>query len=147
MKKVLSVGLLALAAVLGAQSKASAWCTFNFGTGLNFGVQSGGCKMLWGLVETSPGPYMPVGGCCQGYPCPPAYGPQMQMLPETPLPLPSTDPNEKPKTGQLDLPVMPQANAGYYQYPQYGYWQYPQQGYIQNPVNQVNYPTVTPTGR
>ncbi len=69
MKRSMLVCAAALALIVIADQKASAWCSFNFSTGLNMSFQSGGCKFLWGLVETSPGPNMPVGGCCPQQSC------------------------------------------------------------------------------
>jgi hypothetical protein len=53
MKRMMS-GLLALGLVMLAANPASAWCNFNFGTGVNLGFSCGG-----------------LGGCCfPGFCCP-----------------------------------------------------------------------------
>src|SRR5947209_1125671 len=61
MKKILYVSLLALGILSLSQQQASAWINAKFGIGMNFGWQSGGNCVLWGLA--------------QGQQPPPGYGP------------------------------------------------------------------------
>jgi len=56
MKRFAFACMAALALSVFAQQKASAWCNFNFSAGVNTSFSSGGCRLLWGLVETAPGP-------------------------------------------------------------------------------------------
>jgi hypothetical protein len=58
MKRFLSIGLLALGAMLGDQAPASAWVNFKFSAGINWQWQSAGNNFLWGLWRNGqpPGP-------------------------------------------------------------------------------------------
>jgi len=77
MKKLLPIGLLALSFTVFAED-ASAWINSRFGLGFNWGWQSGGNNLLWGLFrDGQPGgpdiyhvdvPVYPKCGCPSGYP-------------------------------------------------------------------------------
>lgn len=80
MKKILPIGLLTLCFAVAAQERASAWINSRFGIGLNWGWQSGGNNLLWGLfrdgqpcgpdIYCAPVPVYPrpacYGGCAPG---------------------------------------------------------------------------------
>ena len=71
MKRILTLGVLALGLVLGSQQQASAWVNFKFGAGVNWNWQSGNNCVLWGLWHGGevPGPEY-FGGCPGGCPSP-----------------------------------------------------------------------------
>jgi hypothetical protein len=73
MKKILTIGLLALPTALITEQPASAWCNFKFGCGLNISWQSGGNNFLWGLFRSGQPPCSEGG--FPGYPGYPAYNP------------------------------------------------------------------------
>lgn len=53
MKKILFVGVAAVAMAAVSAEKASAWCKFRFGVGLNVNYESGGDKtFLWGAWQS-----------------------------------------------------------------------------------------------
>ncbi len=56
MKKLLVASMLALAATVASQEKASAWSEFKFSAGINFGWAGGGNRILWGLYHSAPYP-------------------------------------------------------------------------------------------
>jgi hypothetical protein len=79
MKRMAILSLLALSVILASEQRASAWCRFKFGIGLNISYEGSGNTFLWGLCKGGPNPNLspdgvpPVDG---GYPAPyPAYSP------------------------------------------------------------------------
>lgn len=72
MKKVITLGIMALAVAVASQQKASAWVNLKAGVGANMCWQSGGNCLFWGLFRNGqpPGP----GGDCGAFPGMP-YGP------------------------------------------------------------------------
>jgi len=56
MKKLFVASVLALAATMACQQKASAWSEFKFSAGVNFGWAGGGNRILWGLYHSAPYP-------------------------------------------------------------------------------------------
>ena len=62
MKRMIVAGLLALAALVGSQDRASAWVKWNFNAGINMNYEGGGNSILWGLYQTSPSPGCGVPG-------------------------------------------------------------------------------------
>ena len=76
MKKILSMGLLTVCALMVAEQRAHAWVNGKFSIGLNWQVQSANNSILWGVFKNGqvPGPEafgMP--GCGGGF-CPPGGG-------------------------------------------------------------------------
>jgi hypothetical protein len=65
MKKMIVAGMLALAMTAVAQQEASAWCRFNFNTGINISYESTGCCYGWAFYHKSNPP-----PCGYGYPSP-----------------------------------------------------------------------------
>src|SRR5215216_2694688 len=131
MRQILIGCLAATAVLLLSQQKASAWCSFNFSTGVNMSWQSGGCRVLWGLVESAPGPG--AGG-------PAMYCPQQQQQ--------QCFPQQQGAGGQHKRFFRNMFQNNYHQYdpssgyggqgcdwgnPQYGFYQYPPYGYYQYP--------------
>ena len=77
MKRMISLGLLALGLTLAHQQPASAWCNFKFGAGVNWHWQSGNNSYFCGLFKSGevPGPeYFGVPGCGAGCAVPGGYG-------------------------------------------------------------------------
>src|ERR1051325_726534 len=77
MKKILSMGLLTVCALMVAEQRAHAWVNGKFSIGLNWQVQSANNSILWGVFKNGqvPGPEafgMP--GCGGGF-CPPGFVP------------------------------------------------------------------------
>src|SRR5262249_44894416 len=71
MKRILTLGVLALGMTLASQQSASAWCNFKFGAGVNWNWQSGNNCWLWGLCRGGEVPGPEYFGCCApscGYP-------------------------------------------------------------------------------
>ena len=56
MKKLLVASVLALAATVACQQKASAWSEFKFSAGVNLGWVGGGNRILWGACHSAPYP-------------------------------------------------------------------------------------------
>jgi hypothetical protein len=56
MKKILLASLLALPLLAVSQQRASAWCQFKFGVGLNLEGSSGGNCLAWGLWKSDQPP-------------------------------------------------------------------------------------------
>lgn len=98
MRKLLVLGALALAVTVLSQQKASAWCHWKFGVGLNLEHQAGGNNWFWGAFRNGQVPgypdhvnaqpncpaqyaknynwYGPPGpGCPNGQCAPPGFGP------------------------------------------------------------------------
>jgi hypothetical protein len=75
MKRLLVAAVLAAALTAGSAQKASAWCKFNFGVGLNIGLETGGAKRSWVWAkETAVCPQC-APGCYPGGPGPgPGFG-------------------------------------------------------------------------
>jgi hypothetical protein len=57
MKRFLVVSSLALAVVLMAEQKASAWSKFNFNIGLNLSREAAENNFFWGLYRNGPHPF------------------------------------------------------------------------------------------
>lgn len=72
MKKILSIGLLAVCALAVSERPAHAWVNSKFSIGLNWHLQSGNNNILWGAFRNGqvPGPDAYHGGPFQ-------YGPPM----------------------------------------------------------------------
>src|ERR1700738_1435980 len=51
MKRIISLGLLALGILCAADQQASAWVNSKFGVGLNWSWQGGGNNLLWGAIR------------------------------------------------------------------------------------------------
>jgi hypothetical protein len=88
MKKILTAVLAALALAGSTTQKASAWCRFNFSTGVNISWESsGGYRKFLGFEKQSyPPPGAAVGVAAPGYPAP-GMAPAGQ--PEVPHPTPA----------------------------------------------------------
>ncbi len=54
MKRLLTIGLLSVAAVAMSQQQASAWIKFGVGAGANVSFQSGGNCIAWGALSGLP---------------------------------------------------------------------------------------------
>jgi hypothetical protein len=76
MKRVLSIGLLAVCALAITEQSADAWINSKFSIGLNWHLQSGNNNVLWGLWRNGqvPGPDAYFGGPFQ-------YGPPAMSAP------------------------------------------------------------------
>jgi hypothetical protein len=137
MNRMLMASLTALTLMGASVQQASAYCKFNFGVGMNLGMESGGNTLLWGAFSSAPAPGMACGGD-PGFGFP-AYGgaPYMggfggdgglaQAQPMSPLP-------------GMAKPVSAAINPGVAQ--PVGYFQYPEQTYPQ--MNLQMYPQMYP---
>jgi len=65
MKRMMAMGVIALAVLAFTGQQASAWCKFGFGVGLNVNWECGGNSFLWGAYKSGPPP-----GAYQPYPVP-----------------------------------------------------------------------------
>lgn len=130
MKKLLFLGVSALALVLIVQERASAWINFKFGVGLNTQFQTGNNNWLWGAFKNGPAPGDPFN--------PQVFAPHhgnygvmpYDMMPyqggfSAPAPMPS-DPPAKKDAGTSDsqvydyYPTFQNVNyPGYYTVPNY----------------------------
>jgi hypothetical protein len=100
MKRFLFAMVVAVGVVLAAEKKASAWCNFNFGAGLNMSFQEGSKKFGRGAFASEPWPY-----------CPPQCDPMM-MPPADPKPL--EEPKPTPKAWLDNAQPRPIEQAQYY---------------------------------
>lgn len=100
MKKLLFLGVTALALSLVVQERASAWINFKFGVGLNCQFQTGNNNWLWGAFKNGPAPGDPfaphVFAPHQGHYGVMPYGgmPYGGMQFEAPAPMPSDPPKK-----------------------------------------------------
>ena len=76
MKKLLSIGLLTVCALVISEHQASAWVNAKFSIGLNWHLQSANNNILWGLYKNGqvPGPEAFGQGGGYGPMMPPANG-------------------------------------------------------------------------
>jgi hypothetical protein len=154
MKKFLSVGLLAVCALVLSEHQARAWVNSKFSIGLNFHQQSANTSYLWGFWRNGqiPGPeaFGPGGGVMPGYgPGAPVGGPFPLLggVPQAPLggqfPMMGGVPQMAPPQGTFNQGAF-QQNAFMYNMPQGYPMAYPQGSfqpmYPQNlPFQTVNY--------
>ncbi len=75
MKKILTLGLLAVVAALGTSRSADAWTNCKFSIGLNWACQSGNNSFLWGLWHNGQVPEYDGYGGGHYNGLPPGYGP------------------------------------------------------------------------
>jgi hypothetical protein len=142
MNRMLLASLTALA-VMGSASvpQAEAYCKFNFGVGMNIGMEAGGNSCLWGAFKSGPGPgagfdggdpsfgYAGLGGMPAMTGFADAGIPQFQPMPSVPG---MAKPASTPVNPGVAQPV------GYWQYQQPTYPQYQQPMYPQF-YPQMNY--------
>lgn len=112
MKKILSLGVLALGLVALSERPAHAWVNAKFGIGLNWQLQSGGNNFLWGAFRNGQvpgpeafyqgGPYTPP-----GYQQGPQAFPYFGSAPTSPAPTTA----EPPQAPQQNTHM----NAAYWQ--------------------------------
>ncbi len=140
MKRILTLGLVALGLTLGTNQEASAWVNFKFGAGINWQWQSGNNNILWGAFRDGqvPGPefFTGYGGCpggnCGGF-MPDQFqyygglpaGAQHAQAPQTPAAAPNSAPTPGPTT-QAPMPgYNPYISVSHRQnaYPQPVYYQ------------------------
>ena len=132
MKRMIVAGLLALAALVGTQQKASAWCRWNFNAGINWNYEGGGNSLLWGLYQSSPAPGCGVPGCvlqgapfnntncCQAMPGPALAYPGYSVAPVAPAPA-APHPTSAP-AAQTAVHPASYSTTGYYPYDQPNYY-------------------------
>src|SRR5262249_42171411 len=134
MKKLLVVGVLALAALAAAEQNASAWCNLKFSCGANLSYTSGGKSLLWGAY-TSQNPPLDFGYAYgNGFGSAPygAYGALGGHPVSTSDPGATGTPAAKTQTvdyqylnyggsGYVPVGYYPMAGYGYYQAPSYWY--------------------------
>lgn len=129
MKRMMAMGILALAVIAATGQRASAWHKFGFGIGMNIGWESGGNSLLWGAWRSGP----PPGAYGEPYPVPvpvpvytghapapvfhaPAYAPAYE-----PSHAPAYQPQPQPQTQpQPQLPQLPAPMPSGSVYPQSG---------------------------
>jgi hypothetical protein len=142
MKRLMVAGLLALAALVGSQQKASAWIKWNFNAGINASGEGGGNSLLWGLYQSSPYPGCGVPGynlgpspfnntnCCQAVPAPALAYPAPCAAPGYPAavapvaPAPAVPHPVVAPVGQTAVHPVSYSAPGYYPYyqPYSGYY-------------------------
>ena len=146
MKKILSIGLLTVCALLVTERQASAWLNAKFSVGLNWHVQSANNNMFWGMYKNGqvPGPEAFGGAAPYGGPIPygaappagafPVYGSAPQGYPQG-MPAQTAPPEanqQHANYGQNPYQAVSyQPNSSYnpgYYYPSYYYPNY-SQGY------------------
>jgi hypothetical protein len=71
-KKILVLGVMAVALLAVSQQRASAWIKCNFSIGLNFSFESGNNCWFWGLFQNGQAPGYPTDVSCHG--CCPSAG-------------------------------------------------------------------------
>lgn len=62
MKRVVMMGVLALALVAVSEQKASAWHKFGFSVGMNISAEKADNNLLWGAYRNGPHPFAPNNG-------------------------------------------------------------------------------------
>ena len=130
MKRMLVAAAVTLALTAATRQQASAWCRFNFSTGLNVSYESSGNSFSFlGFSKTSsPSPdcYQGYGG--GGYADPSAYGaypaPGAPGAPAAPAPTPAAPAPGVQRTAHYGYPNYGQMNYGYtgQAAPTPGYW-------------------------
>jgi hypothetical protein len=105
MKKVLVLGLMALALALLTHQEASAYKKFNFGVGLNLSCEGANNSIMWGVAKGGPGPGWADGGFPGGYGYgnPDYFGGQPFGHDQAPAMTPSTAPT--PTTPPRPMPM------------------------------------------
>jgi len=121
--------MAAAALLLLTQQQASAWCNFNFSTGVNTSFSGGGTKLLWGLYQSQPSADPNQPGCA------PQFDPGMMQPPQMQQPCGGGRGLFRNRGQQCN---QQQGYGGYGQSPyynpapQYGYYPYP--GAMEVPV-------------
>jgi hypothetical protein len=123
MNRFLSLGMLALTALLATEQQAPAWVNFKFGAGINWHWQSGNNSILWGVVRDGqpPGPEFfnpygcPPGGYSGAFGLPNGhYGPQdFQYFGAAPRQNPAAGQPAATPTPPTTLPPTAQQAYGY----------------------------------
>jgi len=158
MKKILSIGLLTVCALVVTERQADAWVNSKFSIGLNWHLQSANNNVLWGAwkngqvpgpeafghgggpLQFGPGPQMPPAGAF------PWFGHNPQGYPQaTPAGFP-TETAPPPLAAQGQQTYFPMQYGYYnpyqtvsYQPSGYYYPNYAQQNYYQPYMNQAPY--------
>lgn len=136
MKKLLSLGLLTVCAVIMSENQAHAWLNSKFSIGLNWHLQSGNNNVLWGLWKNGqvPGPEA-FGGAPHG------HIPFGANAPAGNFPFLGANPQQMPQaypTQTAPPPVQASQQQTYYYGNPYAYNPYQTVGYQHGGYN---YPT------
>jgi hypothetical protein len=113
MKKILTLGLLAVVAALASSQSANAWTNCKFSIGLNWSCQSGNNNFLWGLWHNGQVPedgYGPGHGPAYNA-LPPGYGP---AYPPGTQPFPFYGTNRQ-QQNQQNMPTATNSTSYYHQ--------------------------------
>ena len=123
MKKIVTVGMLAMSVLVLSGSQALAWVNSRFSVGLNWEWQSGGNSFLWGAYSSGQPPAY-AGSCAPVYYGYPSYG----TVYESSTPALTYAPNSANVAPQTAPAYNYNATYQFANYPQYPYY-YPTNGY------------------
>jgi hypothetical protein len=127
MQRLIIASLAALGFLAASQEQASAWSKFNFGIGMNLGMEGGGNSVLWGAYTSGPAPGMGYEG---------GYGGAIMPYGGPAMPFPGEMPQAPEKIGPPQMGPSTAKPAGYYPIQQMSY---PEMVYP--PMNYPYYPT------